>query len=251
MMLSARFKRLVTAAICGLTLCGCFPPGSGGLEEEREPHYLTGKSRVSAMDYRGAIESFEKALEANPRSASAHFELGCLLTERESDPAAAIYHYEQYLKLRPNAENTDIIRQRIQVLKQDLAKNVLPPSATPALQREFEQLAEDNRRLRAEVEKWRAYYASRGTNVAPQTTATAIGGGERVTQPQNPAGAQNTTVSSGPSAAAPRTHKVRRDDTPSSIARKYGVKLDALMAANPGLIPTKLRVGQTLNVPAS
>ncbi len=251
MMLSARFMRLASAAICGLALCGCSPVGSGGLEEEKEPHYITGKSRVSAMDYRGAIESFEEALEANPRSASAHFELGCLLTERETDPAAAIYHYGQYLKLRPNAENTDIIRQRIQVLKQDLAKNVLPPSATPALQREFEQLAEDNRRLRTEVEKWRAYYASRGTNVAPQPTPLPTGGERATPPPQNPAAAQNTTASPGPGAAAPRTHKVQARDTPSSIARKYGVKLDALMAANPGLNPTKLRVGQTLNVPAS
>lgn len=34
------------------------------------------------------------------------------------------------------------------------------------------------------------------------------------------------------------------------IARKYGVKVEALMAANPGLDPRRLRVGQTLAIPA-
>ena len=53
------------------------------------------------MDYQGAIQAFEESLEANPHSAAAHFELGWLYDEKESDPAAAIYHYQQYLKLSP------------------------------------------------------------------------------------------------------------------------------------------------------
>jgi LysM repeat protein len=35
------------------------------------------------------------------------------------------------------------------------------------------------------------------------------------------------------------------------IARKYGVKVDALMAVNPRLEPRRLQVGQTLNIPAA
>ena len=35
------------------------------------------------------------------------------------------------------------------------------------------------------------------------------------------------------------------------IARKYGVKVEALMAANPGLDPRRLRVGQTLTIPGA
>jgi LysM repeat protein len=33
------------------------------------------------------------------------------------------------------------------------------------------------------------------------------------------------------------------------IARKYGVKVDALMAANPKLDPRRLQVGQALIIP--
>jgi LysM repeat protein len=44
---------------------------------------------------------------------------------------------------------------------------------------------------------------------------------------------------------------VKTGETPSLIARKYGVKLEALMAANPNLDPHRLRVGQTLKIPSS
>ena len=39
-------------------------------------------------------------------------------------------------------------------------------------------------------------------------------------------------------------------DTPASISRKYGVKLDTLMAANPGLDARHMKIGQTINIPA-
>lgn len=248
MMWPRQFIRVTLVVICSVALCGCSSSTSGVQDEEKEPHFLVGKSRVNAMDYKGAIESFEKALEVNPHSAPAHFELGCLLTDKEPDPAAAVYHFQQYLKLRPNADNATIINQQIQVLKQDLVKNVLPPSVTPAQQRGFDQLAEENRRLHDEVEKWRAYYASHGGAPLQQsaTPAPVPAAVDRATQ--NPAGAQVTSSSSSPTATM-RTHKVQSGETPSSIARKYGVKLEALMAANPGLNPTKMQIGQTLNVP--
>ena len=57
---------------------GCLPASQGQLDEEKEPHFVLGKSRVNAMDYSGAVEAFEESLAANPRSAAAHFQLACL-----------------------------------------------------------------------------------------------------------------------------------------------------------------------------
>ena len=51
------------------------------------------------------------------------------------------------------------------------------------------------------------------------------------------------------SANTARTYVVKAGDSPYSIARKNGVRVDALMAANPGLDPKRLRVGQSLNLP--
>ena len=44
---------------------------------------------------------------------------------------------------------------------------------------------------------------------------------------------------------------VVKGDSLAKIAKKHGVKLSALKAANPGVEPTKLKVGQKLSVPAS
>ena len=51
--------------------------------------------------------------------------------------------------------------------------------------------------------------------------------------------------------AAATEYVVVKGDTLAKIAKKNGVTLKALKAANPGVEPTKLRVGQKLSIPAS
>jgi LysM repeat protein len=247
----------VLALLCAVLLAGCLPSSQSQLEEENEPHYLTGKSRVSAMDYKGAVEAFEKALEVNPHSASAHLELGWLYDQKESDPAAAIYHYSHYLRQRPDAPNGETVRTRILACKQELARTVSLGPVTQGLQREFEQLAEENKRLREEVLKLQAYQSGRppvSTNPpAPTTRPPELQPAAR-SQAQSYTGGANltaaTSVRTQAAAATGRTHTVRAGETPAAVARKYGVRVDALLAANPNLDPRRLRVGQTLNIPS-
>jgi LysM repeat protein len=55
-------------------------------------------------------------------------------------------------------------------------------------------------------------------------------------------------------AAAPAVeggYAVEAGDTPEKIAKKLGVKLQALMDANPGIDPKRLQIGQKLNVPGA
>ena len=245
-----------------VALSGCTPSGRSQLSEEKEPHFVLGKSRVNAMDFQGAIEAFEQSLEANPHSATAHFELGWLYDEKTSDPAAAIYHYQAYLKLNPNADNADVIKQRIYRCKQQLAADVLPLPSVPAAQQQLERLSEQNRQLQDEVGKWRAYYASQLAAAKTNSTPTP---GYKTPQPtisptpvqpaQNvsttPAGA-NTGLPANPkpAGAVPRTHTVVAGETAMGITRKFGVKLSALQAANPGVNLARIRTGQVLNLPS-
>jgi LysM repeat protein len=250
-----RFALGVCVLAAGVALNGCSPSGQSQLDEEKEPHFVLGKGRVNAMDYQGAIEAFEQSLETNPHSASAHFELGWLYDEKASDPAAAIYHYEQYLKWRPNADNAEVIRQRIYRCKQQLAADVLPLPSAPAAQQQLEKLAEENRQLQDEVNKWRAYYASQ--LAAAKTNAPTPGNAQA--QPTPAQTAQNVSASSASASASssagsaptarPRTHTVVAGETAVGIARKYGLKLSVLEAANPDMNPARIRVGQILNIP--
>jgi LysM repeat protein len=67
-----------------------------------------------------------------------------------------------------------------------------------------------------------------------------------------PAAPLTNTVPAGiePSLATPTEYKVVANDKPVNIAKKFNISVQALMDANPGLEPTKLKIGQTLHIPA-
>jgi LysM repeat protein len=249
-----------------LAINGCSPSDSSQLDDEKEPHFVLGKSRVNAMDYSGAVEAFGESLEVNPHSAAAHFQLACLFDTKQSDPAAAIYHYQEFLRLNPKADNADIVRQRIYSCKQQLATDVGSLPSSPAAQRQLEFLTETNRllqsqitQLQAELDKWRSYYSTKQNTSridAPPPPANFAGYGTPLGPPPDDVsaqGANNAGISQQRAQTTritkPRTHIVAAGETLALIARNAGVSLTALQAANPGVTPKKLKPGQTLNLP--
>ena len=48
-----------------------------------------------------------------------------------------------------------------------------------------------------------------------------------------------------------REHVIVRNDTFGSLAVKYGVAVRAIQAANPGVDPTRLKIGQKIKIPAT
>src|SRR5205814_9789925 len=130
-----------------LLIAGCSPLAETQTDEQKDPYLQTGKNRRKSLDYKGAIESFEKALEANPRSASAHYELAVIYDEHDNDYAAALYHYNRVLQLRPNSYPADNARQRIEVCKQELAKSVSIAPMLQTMQRDMLKLVAENQQL--------------------------------------------------------------------------------------------------------
>ncbi len=246
--------RALLALVCGLALCGCNPPGQNASDEEKEPQFLIGRSRVNAMNFAGAIEAFEQALEKNPQSGAAHFELGWLYAEKEADSAAAIYHYQKYLKLRPTAANSETIKEHIFRLKQELAKGVLPVPASNEMQKQLEQLVDDNRKLNEELDRLKSSAAMHPpassrplVSQQPPRPAPPVQSAQPRIAPSIPR--QDGSRQAVPTVATRRQHRVQAGDTPSSIARRYDVKLESLLTANPSLNPRRLQVGQNLAIP--
>ena len=232
-----------------LCLCGCLPSSQGPADEQKEPYFLKGKAREGTLDMKGAIEAYEKALEANPQNASAHFELG-LLSEKEADFSAAIYHFERYLKLRPESNRSQTVKDLISQDKMELSRTTIYAPMTRTLQAEFETLAEENKKLRAENEKLRATIAGqsgsggvRPPDGNPPGPGLGSPGVPLPRPPQTPPPADSGTH------ATVRSYSVKAGDTPSSIARKFNVKLDALLALNPTLDPKRMKVGQPVKIP--
>lgn len=248
-----------------LSWSGCTPISGLNEDEEKNPHFLAGKSRLNSMDYNGAIEAFEKALEANPHSASAHFELGLLYEQRMNDFATAIYHYQKHLDLRPKSNVAEMVRQRISSCKVELAKTVAFSLVNQQVHAGLDRLTSENAALRQQVEQLKALLAqqnaSREIRSSPISNSPTQDQIATATNRAVPPTKERYAPASVPVEPAPttsvKTHLVRRGDTLASIARENGVpnsKLQAAIAkfqaANPGLDPRRLRVGQAIKIPS-
>lgn len=267
--------------VCSLLLLsGCFQ-WENSYEEEKDPHFLDGKKKVNSLDYDGAIQSFEQALRANPQSSAAHFELGILYETRKNDYGAAIYHYQRHLDLKPKSPMADVVNQHIIACKRELAKTVSVAVVNREVQKDLERLTQTNafltqriQYLESELTRRPQYITNHVTNwltvtqlvaaLPPANSATA-----RSTPAARPAPVQSPTANAAaaPESHAPsrnstppdsqrapstgsRTHQVRSGETLAAIARRYGLSVQAILGANPGLNPNKIKAGQTINIPA-
>ncbi|MDX1953857.1 MAG: LysM peptidoglycan-binding domain-containing protein [Verrucomicrobiota bacterium] len=151
-------------------MMGCDPLSNSSLDEQKDPNFLDGKERLQALDYQGAAESFEKALQSNPKSAAAHFELGAIYENRIKDFTAAIYHYEKYLALLPNGPMADVVRQRITGCKLEIAKAVGFGVLTMNVQAEIARATNENNQLRQYIEQLKLQLAQQPTVITNYIT---------------------------------------------------------------------------------
>jgi teichoic acid transport system ATP-binding protein len=96
------------------------------------------------------------------------------------------------------------------------------------------------------------------TQLAEQSIAQAANASSGVRTPDptpvsQPHTTQTETRASPPAQTAqrPKTHIVKSGETATSIAAKYGVKLNVFLAANSKINPDRLKPGQTVNIPSS
>ncbi len=245
--------------VMGLALfcAGCLEEPGSEQDELMDPHVVQGKNLAKSLDFQGAVDAYEKALEVNPANAVAHFELFWLYEQKVIDYPAAIYHGERYLKLRPKASNAELVRQRILGCKQELVKSLPMGPITPALQRDFERLTAENRLLRQRIEQLtqqvaflstnRAYAAQSATNARPGFVSNPAFEPPHV--PATPASTVRTMSVSTTPAKPYKIHTVGPGETLAKIARQYNVRLPTLMSANPQLDPRKIKTGQKVNIP--
>lgn len=298
---AARLFSFVLLLCAAIFLTGCSQFKRGAVSEEKDPHYLQGQNRNKSMDWDGAIESFNRALQSNPTNAAAHFELGVLYDHRKKEPAAAIHHYQEHLKLRTNSPMADVVKQQIIACKRELAKEVLYAVAPRDLQLDLERQIQTNALLEKRIEGLQIelsrrpqYVTNYVTNlVQVQMPTFNPRNSSRLTQPaeimqapagdpvleteppeavvrpaatlaqERPAAVQSRAprsqrqespraASSTPPPSGPRkaqgSHTVRPGDTMEVIARRYGVSVAALKAANPAA-KSGARSGQKLVIP--
>lgn len=264
----------VVLFLCALLIsvfAGCSPLDDKPLDEEKETYFLQGRRELGSMNYPGAIEAFEKALQANPKSAAAHFELGMLYEERRGDFAEAIHHYQKHLELRPHSNLKDFITGRITRCKMELVKEVSINEVNKDIQQQILGLTRTNTALRTEVDNLRSLnnelrlqiaqqagalsnriLAASSANAAPNARAAEanprLPASPRVEAPAARRGAP-LPASVSPSVSRPSSHIVRAGETMASIGRRYGLSVAQMQSANPRVNPKKIRPGQALIIP--
>jgi LysM repeat protein len=182
-----------------------------------------------------AILVYQRVLEMDPKMARAHLNLAFLMDEQKKDYIRAIYHYQRYAELRPTTEKRTMINDRIRMAKTAFAATLFqqPPDMRNAIQ----SLKRENATLKATIVRLQKKAAERESSARVARAS-----------PETP------TPSPPPAPDIPRTYKVRRGDTLSSIADDvYGDsnKWREIYNANRTRLRSSdgIRIGQILVIP--
>ncbi len=76
-------------------------------------HYNLGNMYFRKGEYRKAKQEYEASLNLVPDDASTHYNLAFVSSEYLKDQKTALEHYRSYLHLNPNAEDVDLVREKI------------------------------------------------------------------------------------------------------------------------------------------
>ncbi len=291
------FRRsLISVSLC---LCaalffaaGCWRADNGAyVAEVDEPEYRRAKELLKQGRTPEALVEFDKVLSKRGlnNAPETHMDMAILYQQHVRDQLAAIYHYQKYLALMPNAPRRDVVQQRIDAAKREYV-STLPGRPSLDMAGSSVEYVETLNRLREQNEKLRAALIAAQTtsgltplNVAPRgagqqdARAVTVENPIVVAAPEpQPAQAQPYAVT--PAQAQPqqaptrvqlqqqqqqqaqptaRRHTVRPKDTLYSISRQYygtakNVQIEGIVNANRDVLEsrnTPLREGMVLRIP--
>lgn len=280
-----------------------------GTPEENHPLINEAMARKSGSP-REAARLLERALEANPRLARAHWELGLICLNHTADYAAAVYHFQKVLALRPDWPHASTTRQLISNAKLELVKEGVEAPNLPSVQRHMDRLVAELHQLTAvktNLEAQVRYLAGitqqlaaanlqlrqhllagapappdtgdpglrdaaaspvppvassppTRSDRAPAGPGRDLAASRTPSSPTPPGGISPSGTVYGQRSTAPpatgtvpagsgRLYTVRRGETAFALSRRYGFTVGDLVAANPGVDPTRLKAGQTIRLP--
>jgi nucleoid-associated protein YgaU len=160
-------------------LAGCSDTERRVATEMDDPEFRRAQELGKAGRSQEALVVFQKVIARRGEDApESHLELGLLYLQHIKDPIPAIYHFNEYVRLRPNSPQAPFVRQRIDAARREFART-LP--AQP-LENQFERLdlmaaldrlKQENAALKEEIVALRAGRAEEVVTVRPGRPAPA------------------------------------------------------------------------------
>jgi len=256
--------------------CNRLPEGET-IAEVNEPAYEEGKRLLKQGREQAALAEFTRLIQSRRDGApESHLEVGLINHQEIKDPIAAIYHFRRYLKLKPNAPQADLVRQRIDAATRDFARTLpAQPLENQALRNDLlervELLQRENTRLKDELTQ---LYGSRATSRGTVANLT-LGDPIATTNPASASRPPPSAVSRAPlpepetrpvarpqrpdpatrgTAEPTRVHTVVKGDTLYRLARQYyqdPARATDIFEANRNKLRSRddLQVGMTLVIP--
>lgn len=191
------------------------------------------EQKLAAQDYRGAANSYEKALDGTSKTADAHFRLGLLYDGKLNDPVGAVHHFRRYVEFLPNGPHAKEAKANLDRIELTLATSLA--GGTLITHSEATRLKNENKDLKAQL-------AARN-NPNAFVAATGVNAGK----------AAERDAEKKP-APGSRSYQVQPGDTLASIARKFYKNKERakdILDANLNTVSDarKLRPGMTLIIP--
>ena len=138
---------LLVAALAALVGCERGQTLSEIEERERSTRlYSNAVDDLQAGRVDPAINGFKAVVRQEPKSYSAHFQLATLLQDYRKDYVSAIFHYREYLDLRPASDKATVATDRLKLCERLLTAEVIRKVGGSA----SEQLKKDNLKLVSE-----------------------------------------------------------------------------------------------------
>lgn len=240
---------------CALTFVGCDGDTASAMRtpELEDSEFRQGMTYEKQREPRKALESFLKVIDARKGASESHLEAGRMYLDLQ-DPLPAVYHFNQYLRLKPNSEQSPIVRQMVKTAEkmfiQQLPGRPLEPSAGGSVDQSalIRKLQNENSKLMLEVSE-----LSRGVRNPEPKNDPRTPGVAAIPDKGTPA-VPGVAPATGRKAPAFTTYVVSSGDTLTKISIKaYGTpsRSNDIYNANRDKMTSaaNLKVGMTLTIP--
>lgn len=127
MLLLPRIRKIIFGilTIAGMfILCSCGKESEALLLEKDDRQFQKGQSFYKEGRYQESITLFLNVIEKRRDAPESHLEVGRLYLDHFKDPIAAIYHFRRFLEIKPNVEQSPMVRQMIERAKKNFARTL-------------------------------------------------------------------------------------------------------------------------------
>jgi len=223
--------------LMALLLVGC---DDGSRADSRtldvdDPEFRQGQTFHKQGETRKALECFLKVIDNRKAAAESHLEAGRMYLELQ-DPLPAIYHFNQYIRMKPTSEQSNIVRQMIKTAEkqfmQQLPGRPMDPDVLGGadLNAKLRSLQLENEKLKRELADTNR--TQKGLVLPPKTTSEKTPDAPKANEdPAKPQRFRQYTIAKGDNLSS-IARKTYGDASPARVSAIYNANRDKMTSVN-------------------